>query len=171
MILEVITYPNKILFEKSEKVEKFDENLHRFLDDMYDTMVARNGIGLAAVQVGEKKQAIVINLVNDDDIQDKADLIELINPQITEMNGEIIYQEGCLSVPGFYEDVKRADHIKVRFYNRNGKAQELEANGLLAVCIQHEIDHLNGHLFIEKIGYNKRKKFDKEFKEKQKSKK
>ena len=157
MILEVITYPNKILFEKSEKVEKFDENLHRFLDDMYDTMVARNGIGLAAVQVGEKKQAIVINLVNDDDIQDKADLIELINPQITEMDGEIIYQEGCLSVPGFYEDVKRADHIKVRFLDRNGKTQELEANGLLAVCIQHEIDHLNGHLFIEKIGYNKQK--------------
>jgi len=169
MILEILTYPNKILFEKSKDVGEFDANLHAFLDDMYETMIAKNGIGLAAIQVGRPVRAIVINVPNEEGNQDKANLIEMINPQITAREGEIIYQEGCLSVPKYYEDVKRAEFISVKFQDRFGNEQFLEAEGLLAVCIQHENDHLDGHLFIEKIGYNKRKKFEKEFKEKLKN--
>ncbi|MBR2157106.1 MAG: peptide deformylase, partial [Campylobacter sp.] len=140
------------------------------LDDMYETMIAKNGIGLAAIQVGNPIQALVINLANEDGQQDKKDLFEIINPQILKADGEQIYQEGCLSVPGFYEDVKRAENIVLKYQNRKGESCELKADGLLAVCIQHEIDHLNGHLFIERIGYNKRKKFNQEFKKKQKEK-
>lgn len=170
MVLEVLTYPNKILYKKSKEVIKFDENLAKFLDDMYETMIAKGGIGLAAIQVATPIQAIVINLLNEEGNQEKQDLLEIINPQILKSNGEQIYQEGCLSVPGFYEDVKRAENIVLKYQNRNGESCELKADGLLAVCIQHEIDHLNGHLFIEKIGYNKRKKFNQEFKKKQKEK-
>ena len=137
---------------------------------MYETMIAKNGIGLAAIQVGNPIQSLVINLANEDGKQDKKDLLEIINPQILKADGEQIYQEGCLSVPGFYEDVKRAESIVLKYQNRKGESCELKADGLLAVCIQHEIDHLNGHLFIERIGYNKRKKFNQEFKKKQKEK-
>lgn len=171
MILEVLTYPNKILYEKSKKVEIFDENLHKFLDDMYETMIAKNGIGLAAIQVGKPVRVLVINLLNENSEQKKENLLEIINPEILEKQGETTYQEGCLSVPGFYEDVKRAEKIKLKFQNRFGESQEIETEDLLAICIQHEMDHLNGHLFIEKIGYQKRKKFDKEFKKRLKEKK
>ena len=170
MVLEVLTYPNKILYEKSKEVTKFDAEFGKFLDDMYETMIAKSGIGLAAIQVGKPIQALVINLADEEGIQNKADLLEIINPKIIKANGEQIYQEGCLSVPGFYEDVKRAENIVLKYQNRNGESCELKADGLLAVCIQHEIDHLNGHLFIERIGYNKRKKFNQEFKKKQKEK-
>ncbi len=165
MILEVLTYPNKKLFVRSKEVENFDENLYKFLDDMYETMIYKHGIGLAAIQVGSPIRAIVINLLNEDGLQDKNELLEIINPQIIQKDGEILWQEGCLSVPGFYENVKRANHVKLKFQDRFGLIKEIEANELLAVCIQHEIDHLDGHLFIEKIGYQKRKKFDKEFKD------
>ncbi|MCI6989505.1 MAG: peptide deformylase [Campylobacter sp.] len=168
MTLEVLTYPNKKLYEKSKEVTKFDENLHKFLDDMYETMIASKGIGLAAIQVGNPIRAIVINLVGEDDIQHPEDKLELINPVITHKDGEIVFQEGCLSVPGFYEDVKRAGHIKLAYQDRDGKSHQMEADELLGVCIQHEIDHLNGHLFIEYIGYNQKKRFQKEFKKNQK---
>lgn len=170
MVLEVLTYPNKILYEKSKEVTKFDAEFGKFLDDMYETMIAKSGIGLAAIQVGKPIQALVINLADEEGIQNKADLLEIINPKIIKANGEQTYQEGCLSVPGFYEDVKRAENIVLKYQNRKGESCELKADGLLAVCIQHEIDHLNGHLFIERIGYNKRKKFNQEFKKKQKEK-
>lgn len=171
MILEILTYPNKKLYQKSKKVEKFDDELGKFLDDMYETMISKKGIGLAAIQVGRPIRAIVINLVDENDEQKKENLLEIINPEILTQEGEIIYQEGCLSVPGYYEDVKRAEFVKLRFQNRFGEIKEMEVQELLAVCIQHEIDHLDGHLFIEKIGYNKRKKFDKEFKKHLKEKK
>ncbi|ASM39575.1 peptide deformylase [Campylobacter sp. RM12327] len=170
MILKVLTYPNKILYEKSAEVTEFNEELGKFLDDMYETMINKNGIGLAAIQVGKPIRAIVINLTNDDGLQDKNDLIEIINPIITRKENLTTFQEGCLSVPGFYEDVQRAENIRVEFFDRQGQKQTLDASGLLAICIQHECDHLDGHLFIEKIGYRKRKKFEKEFKEKQKAK-
>lgn len=166
MILEVLTYPDKRLFERSKYVEIFDENLGKFLDDMYDTMVSKNGIGLAAIQVGKPISAFIVNLIGDDDVQDKKDLIEVINPKFLKKEGEIIYQEGCLSLPGYYEDVKRAEHVILEYQDRFGVKKTLEATGLLAVAVQHENDHLDGHLFIERIGYNKRKKFDKEFKRK-----
>ena len=164
MILEILTYPNKKLFVKSLEVKAFDENLHKFLDDMYETMIAKNGIGLAAIQVGKPVRALIINLANEEKIQDKKDLIEIINPQILKKEGEVVFQEGCLSVPGFYEDVTRAEFITVQFQDRAGNIRQMDASELLAVCIQHEMDHLDGHLFIERIGYNKRKNFVKEFK-------
>ena len=165
MILEILTYPNKKLFVKSFEVKVFDEGLHKFLDDMYETMIAKNGIGLAAIQTGEAKRALIVNLVDEESKeQRKEDLLEIINPKILRKEGEIIYQEGCLSVPGYYEDVKRAEFITLEYQDRFGQRRELEADGLLSVAIQHEMDHLDGHLFIERIGYNKRKKFDKEYK-------
>ena len=165
MILEILTYPNKKLFVKSLEVKVFDEELHKFLDDMYETMITKNGIGLAAIQTGEAKRILIINLVDEESKeQRKEDLLEIINPKILRKEGEIIYQEGCLSVPGYYEDVKRAEFITLEYQDRFGQRQELEADGLLSVAIQHEMDHLDGHLFIERIGYNKRKKFDKEYK-------
>lgn len=170
MVLEVLTYPDKRLYQKSKNVEKFDENLHKFLDDMYETMIAKRGIGLAAIQVGKPLRALVVNLLNEEGIQDKNDLIEIINPEILEKNGEITYQEGCLSVPEFFEDVTRSSDIKVRFQNRFGESVELSASELLAVCVQHEMDHLDGHLFIEKISYSQKKKFSKEYKKRLKEK-
>ena len=170
MVLEVLTYPDKRLYQKSKNVEKFDENLHKFLDDMYETMIAKKGIGLAAIQVGKPLRALVINLLNEEGIQDKNDLIEIINPEILEKDGEITYQEGCLSVPEFFEDVTRSNDIKVRFQNRFGELIELSASELLAVCVQHEMDHLDGHLFIEKISYSQKKKFSKEYKKRLKEK-
>ena len=165
MILEILTYPNKKLFVKSLEIKEFDEVLYKFLDDMYETMIAKNGIGLAAIQTGEAKRILIINLVDEESKeQRKEDLLEIINPKILRKEGEIIYQEGCLSVPGYYEDVKRAEFITLEYQDRFGQRQELEADGLLSVAIQHEMDHLDGHLFIERIGYNKRKKFDKEYK-------
>lgn len=165
MILEILTYPNKKLFVKSLEVKVFDEELYKFLDDMYETMIAKNGIGLAAIQTGEAKRVLIVNLVDEESKeQRKEDLLEIINPKILRKEGEIIYQEGCLSVPGYYEDVKRAEFITLEYQDRFGQRQELEADGLLSVAIQHEMDHLDGHLFIERIGYNKRKKFDKEYK-------
>ncbi|WP_169754679.1 peptide deformylase [Campylobacter curvus] len=166
MVLEILSYPNKKLYEVSKEVETFDEELHKLLDDMYETMIAKDGIGLAAIQVGVAKRIFIINLSNEEGVQDKADLIEIINPKFELKVGECVYQEGCLSVPGFYEDVKRAERVKIKFQDRLGQEREIETDGLLAVALQHENDHLDGHLFIEKIGYNKRKKFEKEYKSK-----
>lgn len=170
MILPILTYPNKILYQRSKEITKFDENLGKFLDDMYETMINSHGIGLAAIQVGKPIRAVVINLLNKEGIQDKADLIELINPVIKSKSGECVFQEGCLSVPGFFEEVKRAENIEVEFFDRFGNPKNMDADELLAICIQHECDHLDGHLFIERISYSKRKKFSKEFKEKLKQK-
>ncbi|EAU00621.1 peptide deformylase [Campylobacter curvus] len=166
MVLEILSYPNKKLYEVSKEVETFDEELHKLLDDMYETMIAKDGIGLAAIQVGVAKRIFIVNLSNEEGVQDKADLIEIINPEFELKVGECVYQEGCLSVPGFYEDVKRAERVKIKFQDRFGQERQIETDGLLAVALQHENDHLDGHLFIEKIGYNKRKKFEKEYKSK-----
>lgn len=169
MLREIITYPDKRLFTKSQEVLEFDKELHTLLDDMYETMIARNGIGLAAIQVAISKRALVINLLNDDEVQDKADLLEVINPQIIEKSGETTFSEGCLSVPGYYEEVQRYEQIKVKFQDRFGNEITQEMDGLLAIALQHEMDHLDGHLFIEKLSYTKRKKFEKEFKKRLKA--
>ncbi|MCV6608135.1 MAG: peptide deformylase [Campylobacterales bacterium] len=171
MTLEVVKYPNPLLKKVSEEVTQFDKELGTFLDDMYDTMIEYNGIGLAAVQVGVLKRALVINLPREEDeIQHREDVLELINPTITEMDGEIVYQEGCLSVPETYEDVTRAQHVIVQYQDRNGENQILEATDLLAIAVQHEIDHLNGKLFVERLPMLKRKKFEKEWKKANKKK-
>ncbi len=170
MIREIITYPNKILKEKSKEVELFDEALHTLLDDMYETMIIKNGIGLAAIQIAQAQNVLIINLPNQEDEQKKDDLIEIINPRILEYRGSTLYTEGCLSVPEFYEDVERAEWIRVTYHDRNGKLIEKEYDGLMAIALQHEMDHLKGELFIEKLSFLKRKKFEKEWKKRLKGK-
>lgn len=164
MVREVITYPNKLLRTKSEDVVKFDEELHTLLDDMYETMINQAGVGLAAIQVAVPLNILIICLPNEEDVQNKEDLIEAINPVITHKDGEQVFTEGCLSVPGFTEDVTRAQHIVVEYFNRDGKKQTMEAEDFLAVAWQHEMEHLAGHLFIENLSFLKRKKFEKEWK-------
>ncbi len=170
MIREIVVYPDKRLKQVSKPVEKFDEDLHKLLDDMYETMIAKNGIGLAAIQVGIPLRALIINLPDEEGKQKKEDLIEVINPTILETKGSTTYTEGCLSVPEYYDDVERAQWVKVEFYDRFGNKKIVETDGLLAIAFQHEIDHLNGHLFIEKLSFLKRKKFEKEWKKRRKDK-
>ena len=169
MIRDIITYPDKRLFMRSNEVEHFDEELHTLLDDMYETMLAKNGIGLAAIQVAVPLRALIINLPDSEGKQHKEDLLELINPVIVEQRGTQVYTEGCLSVPDYYDDIERAEWVKVEYQDRHGNKKVLETDGLLAVAVQHEMDHLDGHLFIEKLPYMKRKKFEKEWKKKRKS--
>ena len=170
MIREVITYPNKLLRLKSKDVEQFDIELHTLLDDMYDTMMIESGVGLAAIQVAVPLNVLIINLPNEEDIQDKNDLIEAINPVVTHKDGTQVFTEGCLSVPGFSEDVTRAQHIIVEYFNRFGEKLTMECEDFLAVAWQHEMEHLSGHLFIEHLSIIKRKKFEKEWKKKLKDK-
>ncbi len=169
MIREILVYPNKKLKEISKDVTDFDSDLHRLLDDMYETMIAKDGIGLAAIQVGVALNALIINLADEEGKQKKEDLIEVINPKILKADGEEVYQEGCLSVPGYYDDVQRAKEVTVEYYDRFGQKIVRDLDGLLAIAMQHEMDHLKGHLFIEKLSYLKRKKFEKEWKKKLKS--
>lgn len=164
MTLNVLTYPDKKLKEISKEVVEFNEELHRFLDNMYETMLEYRGIGLAAIQVGQAKRVLIINIPRDDDEQYREDLLEIINPEIIEKDGTVVYQEGCLSVPEFYEEVERSEEIKLKYVDRNNQEKILEAKGLLSIAIQHEIDHLNGKLFVEKLPMLKRKKFEKEWK-------
>ena len=170
MIKEIITYPNKLLKQKSKDIEVFDETIFDLLDDMYDTMITKNGIGLAAIQIATPLNALIINLPDKDDNQDKENLIEIINPKILEKDGSTLYTEGCLSVPEYYEDVQRAEHIKVEYQDRFGNKITCAYDGLMAIAFQHECDHLNGELFIEKLSFLKRKKFEKEWKKRIKGK-
>jgi peptide deformylase len=165
MILPIVTYPDKRLKTISKPVSKFDAALHALLDDMYETMITTNGIGLAAIQVDHAIEVLIINLPNDDEegAQDKKNLLEIINPRITYTEGTTVYQEGCLSVPKFYEDVERFEKIGITYQDRHGKECALEAEELLSIAIQHEMDHLQGKLFIEKLSYARRKKFEKEY--------
>ena len=164
MIKDVITYPNPILRKKSKKVVEFDLELHTLLDDMYETMIDHAGVGLAAIQIAVPLNILIICLPDENDIQTHENIIEAINPKITHKDGEQVFSEGCLSVPGFNEDIKRAQHIIVTYQDRFGKEYKMGAEDFLAVAWQHELDHLEGHLFIEKLSLNKRKKFEKEYK-------
>jgi peptide deformylase len=168
MNLKIVTYPDKILRQKSREVESFDEKLHELLDAMYPFMMRTNGIGLAAIQVAHPIRALIINIPDEDDIQSDDNLIEMVNPVIVEKEGNTSYQEGCLSVPSFYEDIERFEEVKVNYQDRYGNTKTLEANGLLSIAIQHEMDHLDGILFIDKLSYSRRKKFEKEYKRYQK---
>ena len=170
MVREIVVYPDKRLKFISKEVESFNGALHDLLDDMYETMCACNGVGLAAIQIVVDLRALVINVPLEveegEEDQPKENTLEMINPVIIEADGSEKFQEGCLSVPGVYEDVERAKHVKVEFLDREGKKHTIEDNDFLAVAIQHEIDHLDGKVFIEKLSYMKRKKFEKEWKRK-----
>ena len=171
MKLKIVEYPDRRLKLKSDKIELFDDNLHKLLDAMNEIMINSNGIGLAAIQVNHPKQALILNIPLEDGEQLPENLIEIINPTIVSKDGETSYQEGCLSVPGFYEDIKRYENVTIEYQDRDGNDKVLEANGLLSIAIQHEIDHLNGILFIDKLSYSRRKKFEKEYKQLQKERK
>lgn len=148
-MLEILKYPDERLHQKSVPVTKFDAKLHRLLDAMAETMYGSNGLGLAAPQVNEFVRVFVIDLQLAE--ESAAKLYEFINPRITSKTGKIVYEEGCLSVPNFNEEVTRAADIVVNYQDRNGKALEMNAHDLLAVAIQHENDHLDGVLFVDRL--------------------
>ena len=164
MQLSIVEYPDKRLREKSKEVKNFDENLHKLLDAMHPFMLETNGIGLAAIQVNHPIRALILNIPNEEGEQPPENLLEIINPVIVEKSGETTYQEGCLSVPKFYEDVTRFERITLNYQDRYGNTKSLEADELLAIAIQHEMDHLEGILFIDHLSYSRRKKFEKEYK-------
>jgi peptide deformylase len=142
--LNILRYPDARLHKVATPVTVFDEGLKQLVADMAETMYSAPGIGLAAIQVDVAKQVIVV------DVSERRDsLVVLVNPEIVEATGVSDIEEGCLSVPGIYELVERAERVKVRAHDRNGNSFTLEAQGLLAVCIQHEMDHLKGKVFVE----------------------
>lgn len=143
-LLPILRYPDPRLHKKAQPVARVDDSIRKLAADMAETMYAAPGIGLAATQVDQHIQLIVI-----DTSDDKSQLYTFINPQILERSGEHQSEEGCLSVPGIYETVKRSEQIKVRSLGLDGEPFELQADGLLAVCIQHEMDHLQGKVFVE----------------------
>ena len=144
---KIVIEPDPILRKKSESLEKVDDKIREFLDDMLETMYAAPGIGLAAVQVGILKRIIVIDISKD---KEKKDPLFLINPEIISRSKKTsVYEEGCLSLPGHFAEIERPAECQIKFVDYNGKEKELTANGLLATCIQHEVDHLNGVLFID----------------------
>ena len=151
---KIIIEPDPILREKSSPLEKVDNELRKIMDDMLETMYSAPGIGLAAVQVGILKRLIVIDISKEDE---KKNPIFFVNPEIIyQSNKTSTYEEGCLSLPGFYAEVERPTECHINYLDYNGKRKKLEADGLLATCIQHEVDHLNGVLFIDHISKLKR---------------
>ena len=156
MILDILKYPDKRLRTIAKPVVSVDETIKQQVKDMFETMYEAPGIGLAATQVNFHQRIIVI------DVSDQCnEPICLINPEVIEKTGEIQCEEGCLSVPDYYENVNRANDIKVQALNQHGKTFELEASEMLSVCIQHEIDHLNGILFVDHLSKLKQKRLKK----------
>lgn len=152
-VLNILRYPDARLHKLAVPVTVFDDALKKLVSDMAETMYAAPGIGLAATQVDVHKQVIVV------DVSERRDsLVVLVNPQIMEAVGISDIEEGCLSVPAVYELVERAERVKVRAYDHNGTAFTLEAQGLLSVCIQHEMDHLKGKVFIEHLSQLKQQR-------------
>lgn len=152
-LLNILRYPDARLHKVAAPVTVFDEGLKKLVSDMAETMYAAPGIGLAAIQADVAKQVIVV------DVSERRDsLVVLVNPEILEANGVSDIEEGCLSLPGIYELVERAERVKVRAHDQNGNPFTLEAQGLLAVCIQHEMDHLQGKVFVEYLSQLKQQR-------------
>lgn len=143
-LLPILRYPDPRLHTRATPVREVNDEIRRLIADMAETMYEAPGIGLAATQVDVHKRVVVIDVS-----EDKSELLALINPEILERSGEHLGEEGCLSVPGIYDKVVRAERVKVRALNQKGETFEMEADGLLAVCIQHELDHLEGKVFVE----------------------
>lgn len=162
--LTILEYPDPRLRTRAVPVTEFDAALRQLADDMLQTMYAAPGVGLAATQVNVHRRILVAD-VSEGHNQPQV----FVNPEILDQAGQVVGQEGCLSVPGFFDDVQRAERIRVRAQDVKGKSFELQAEGLLAVCIQHEIDHLNGKLFVDYLSDLKRdrirKKLEKEHKQ------
>lgn len=155
-ILSILEFPDPRLRKRAALLDAVDGSVDRLIDDMFETMYAAPGIGLAATQIDVHKRVLVADVSTG-----KNDPHVLINAEILEQDGVAITEEGCLSVPGYYEEVQRADRIKVRFLDRQGQSREREFDGLLAVCVQHEIDHLNGKLFVDYLSEAKRQRIRK----------
>ncbi len=153
-ILTILHYPDPRLRQKGEPVVAFTPAIQRLIDDMAETMYAAPGVGLAAPQVGAPHRIFLVDVAAEDE---PSNLIAFINPVLTLGDGEVVGPEGCLSFPGVNEDLKRAEHVRVRAVDRAGKAFEIAADGLLAVAIQHENDHLDGVLMIDRVGVLKRR--------------
>jgi len=155
-LLEILKFPDERLRTVAKPVESVNEDTRQLVDDMFETMYAAPGIGLAATQVNVHQRIVVIDVS-----PEKDQPLCLINPEITMKDGIEEHEEGCLSVPGVYETIERAEHIRVRALDRNGEPFEIEDNGLLAVCIQHELDHLQGKLFVDYLSALKRNRIRK----------
>lgn len=154
--LTILTFPDPRLRTKATPVDTVDAALNRLIDDMFETMYAAPGIGLAATQVDVHRRLFVVDVS-----AESSEPYVLINPEILEKDGATVTEEGCLSVPGYFEEVERAEHIRVRYLDRHGVEQELETGDVLAVCIQHEIDHLDGKLFVDYLSELKRQRIRK----------
>ncbi len=158
---EIIKLPDKRLRLVSEPVKRIDAGIHKLVEDMFETMYAAPGIGLAAIQVGVGKRLFTADLSKKEEAREPQ---VFINPEIVWASDEkAIHEEGCLSIPEYYEDVERPVQVKVKYLDLDGKAHEIEADGLLARCVQHEIDHINGVLFIDHISKLKRDRVIKKF--------
>lgn len=164
-ILNILHYPDSRLRNKAEPVNEVNDEIRQLADDMLETMYDAPGIGLAAIQVNIRKRLIVIDIS-----EDKSDPLVLINPEVIDAEGEREFEEGCLSVPEAYEAVTRADRIKVKALNFDNESYEFDADGLLATCIQHEIDHLDGKLFVDYLSNLKRQRIRKKLEKHQKQK-
>ena len=162
--LDILHFPDERLRTVAKPVDVVDDSIRQLVDDMFETMYDAPGIGLAATQVNVHKRVIVIDVS-----MEKDQPLVFINPQIIEKEGVEQREEGCLSVPGIYETVERADHIKVRALDRDGNQFELETGDLLAVCIQHEIDHLDGKLFVDYLSSLKRQRIKKKLEKNKKA--
>lgn len=155
-IRNILVFPHPNLRKVATAVEDFDDSLRLLVSDMFETMYEAPGIGLAATQIDVHKRVLVVDVSENKDRP-----LVFINPEIVSQEGEEEHEEGCLSVPGFYELVKRPEKVKVKAMNEHGEAFEMDADGLLAVCIQHEIDHLNGKVFVDYISGLKRDRIKK----------
>ena len=155
-ILDILHFPDARLRNLAKPVATVDDSVRKLIDDMFETMYAAPGIGLAAIQVNEARRVIVVDIT-----EDRSQPLALVNPQILTKQGAEEMDEGCLSVPGIYETVQRAEQIRVRALGRDGNPFELDCDGLLAVCIQHEIDHLDGKLFVDYLSSLKRQRIRK----------
>ncbi|MEN6437828.1 MAG: peptide deformylase [Syntrophobacter sp.] len=164
-VLKICTYPDPVLREQSEPVEVIDEDIQQLINDMAETMYSAPGVGLAANQVGRPLRLIVIDVQKEDCDQG---LITLINPELVNASGEASFEEGCLSVPEFFASVKRAEEVIVRGLNRQGEEVEISTGGFLAIVLQHEMDHLDGKLFIDRINPVTRDIFKRKWKKKHK---
>jgi peptide deformylase len=152
-VLEILKYPHPLLKRRSQEIEKIDESIRNLIQDMIETMYDANGVGLAACQVGVNKRIIVLDVSPMDPEQD---LFALINPEIVAEEEEIDHEEGCLSVPDCQETIKRKQKVRIRGMSPEGKEIELEAQGILAIALQHEVDHLNGVLILDRMSGLKR---------------
>lgn len=149
MILNILHYPDERLREPGKKIDEVTPSIKALIEDMAETMYAAPGVGLAATQVGEAYQLFLVDIATDDE---PSDLRVFVNPEIVEKHGDTTFEEGCLSFPGAQEEIERAERILVRALDREGRPFELEAEGLLAIAIQHEYDHLQGILMIDRVG-------------------